>query len=239
MPQKYLLSTFIWLVEGTLTILLFFVMLFVTIILFPFDRKRKFAHAQCFWWSDAVLKMNPFWNFKVSGVENIDKNRTYVVVANHQSLADIAVLYQTRMQYKWVAKDSLFGCPFLGWCMYLAKHIKLTRGQIGSIKSVYREAATWLRSGMSVFFFPEGTRSETGELMEFQNGAFKLAIKEKVPVLPISIKGTGNAIPKGSWIFSTKVNGSVKVLPAIETSQFQPGDFARLRDMARSMLESA
>ena len=213
-------------------------MLFFSIVLFPFDKKRKVAHAQCFWWADAVIWINPYWTIKVEGLENIDHSKTYVIVANHLSLADIAILYKTKMQFKWVAKESLFRIPILGWCMSLGKHVRLERGDFSSIKNIYREAALWLRDGMSVLFFPEGTRSQNGKLQEFQNGAFKLAIKEKVPVLPISINGTADAIPKGSWLFRTKVSISLRVLPPIDTASLGPADFAMLRDSARSAIGS-
>lgn len=237
--MKILTSIMIWIGSVSLTILLFFVEFFLTIILFPFDKKRKIIHAQCFWWSNAVIKLNPYWNVRVKGLENIDPKKTYVVVANHQSMADIVVMYQTRMQFKWVAKESLFKVPFIGWCMSLSKHIKLARGEFGSIKKVYREAAKWLRNDMSVLFFPEGTRSTTDEMKDFQNGAFKLAIKEKRPILPIALKGTRDCIPKGTWIFKTKVDAEVTVLPAIDTSNVSPGDFARLRDSVQAELAKA
>ncbi len=211
-------------------------MLFLSVVLFPFDKKRKIVHAQCFWWCNAVIGINPYWNVVAEGLENIDPHKTYVVVVNHQSIADIVILYKTKMQFKWIAKASLFRVPFIGWNLSLARHIKLTRGEFSSIKKVYREAAEWLRRDVSVLFFPEGTRSETSEMREFQNGAFKLAIKEKKPILPIAIDGTGEAIPKGSWIFKNKVLFRLRVLPPVDTTQFQPGDFARLRDMVRAQL---
>ncbi|MFH0764222.1 MAG: lysophospholipid acyltransferase family protein [Candidatus Omnitrophota bacterium] len=237
--KKYLMSIIIWGIGAILTILLFFVMLFWTIVLYPFDKLRKTVHSQCFWWADAVIALNPYWDLSVTGLENIDRTRTYVVVANHQSLADIAIVYKTRMQFKWVAKESLFSVPFIGWNLSLARHIKLERGKFGSIKSVYRQAAEWLRSGISVLFFPEGTRSLTGEMGDFQNGAFKLAIKERIPVLPILIEGAGLAIPRGSWLFTTKVPVSLNVLPPIDTAQFKAADFAKLRDAARAALKAA
>ena len=239
MAKKIFLSIMIWAVGAVLTIMLFFAMALVTIILYPFDRKRKCAHAQCFWWADALTTLNPYWNVRVSGLENIDKRKTYVIVANHQSLADIVIMYKTKMQFKWVAKESLFKVPFVGWSMWLAKHIRLSRGKFSSIKHVYRESARWLRKDVSVLFFPEGTRSSTDRMSDFQNGAFKLAIKEGVPILPIAIEGTRDAIPKGSWIFETKIPGSLKVLPAIDTSGFKASEFGRLRDLARAALETA
>lgn len=228
----------IWVVGTALTVAVYIVMLLCTVI-FPFDRQRRHAHAQCFWWSDAVIFFNPYWKLKVEGLENIDKERTYVIVSNHQSLADIVVMYQTKMQFKWVAKESLFKVPFIGWNLSIARHIKLTRGKFSSIKKVYREAAAWLRDGMSVLLFPEGTRSETGEMKEFQSGAFKLAIKEQKPVLPILLEGTGDAIPKGSWLFKTNVFCILKVLPAVETSGLRMGDFDKLKMAVRAALGQA
>jgi len=235
---KTFLSIGIWVYDIVLTMTLFFVVLFYWFFLYPFDKKRKVAHSQCFWWSDAVISLNPFWKLRVEGLENIDHKKTYVVIANHESMADIVVLYKTRMQFKWVAKESLFKVPFIGWCLSLTRHIKLSRGEYSSIKKVYREAAEWLRRGMSVLFFPEGTRSDTSEMNAFQNGAFKLAIKEKKPVLPICIKGTRDTISKGSWIFKSKVSVSVIVLPPVETSFFGPGDFAKLRDIVFDQITS-
>ncbi len=229
--MKALISILTWLSIVVLTILLFFAVLVIVIITFPFDRGRKLAHRQCYWWSRAVIALNPYWGLKVRGLENIDSNQTYVVVANHQSLADIAVLYRACMQFKWVAKESLFKLPFIGWSLTLTNHIKLTRGKAESIIKVYREAIRWLRKDMSVLFFPEGTRSDTDQMNKFQSGAFKLAIKEKKPILPISINGTREAIPKGSWVFKTKVSATLKVLPAISTEAFETADFTKLRDL--------
>jgi len=211
-------------------------MALVSIIFFPFDRKRKFTHAQCFWWADAVTALNPYWHVKVEGLDNIDHNRAYIAVSNHQSLIDIVLIYKTKMQFKWVAKESLFKIPVLGWNMLLAKHIRLRRREFSSIKKVYKEVSGWLRSGISVVFFPEGTRNSGLAVGEFQNGAFKLAIKEKVPILPILIQGTRDAIPKGSWRFTTRISCLIKVLPPIDTSIYLSADYNRLRDLVREQL---
>jgi len=229
-------SVIIWVVGIALTVLLFLVMAFLSIILYPFDRKRKIVHAQCFWWTNAVTALNPYWEVKVSGLENIDRHKVYVVASNHQSLADIVLMYKTKMQFKWVAKDSLFKIPVLGWNMLLARHIRLRRGDFSSVKRAYKEAGEWLRNGVSVVFFPEGTRSDNHEIGTFQNGAFKLAIKEKVPILPIMIKGTKNAIPKRSWRFTTKISCVIKVLAPIDTSGLLAHDFIRLRELTRAQL---
>jgi len=231
-----LLSLFFWVACVLLLALLYLVMLVLLVFTFPFDKQRKILHRQCFWWSSAVIGLSPYWKVSVKGLEHIDPKRTYVIVANHQSLGDIVVLYQIRAQFKWVAKESLFSVPFLGWCLGLCKHISLKRNDRASIRDVYREAIEYIRSGMSVFFFPEGARSETDEMNSFQSGAFKLAISEKVPVLPIAIRGTRNAIPKGDWVMKSKVFCELTVLEPIETAQLEHSDFSRLSDTVRSRI---
>jgi len=239
MFKKILISCIIWVVSFILTMLIFLSLFFFFIILYPFDKNRKIIHSHFFLWSDLLIALNPYWNIEVSGLKNIDKTKTYVIVANHQSFIDIILLYQTKMQFKWVAKEGIFKLPLIGWSLSLTKHIKLTKGKIGSIKKAYQEAAAWLRHDVSVFFFPEGTRSDTNNTREFQNGAFKLAIKEQVQILPISIKGTRSTTPKGSWLFTTKVPLILKILEPIDTLGVSPDDFAKLRDLVRSKIEAA
>jgi len=234
--MQVILSIIIWFFGVIITLALYIASLFFTIILFPFDKQRRVVHAQCFWWSNALITLNPYWNIQVTGLENIDKDKTYVIVANHQSLADIVVLYKIHAQFKWVSKEAVFRVPLIGWCLTLGKHIKLTRGKFDSIKKIYKEAAIWLRQDMSVLFFPEGTRSNTDNMNKFQNGAFKLAIKEKKPILPVCVQGTRHAIPKGGWVFKTKAAVKVSVLPAIETKDLLPRDFARLNETTYNQL---
>ena len=237
--MRAVISILFWIIGIILTVILWLAVLISTILFYPFDKKRKIGHWHTFWWAELIIRMNPFWRLEITGEKNMNKNTPYVIIANHQSLGDIIVAYKIRTQFKWVAKESLFKLPFLGWIMSLIKHIRITRGKFGSIKQVYKEAAIWLRNGISVIFFPEGTRSETDSMREFQNGAFKLAIKEKKAILPVAIVGTRQAIPKGSWVFKANVKGKVKILPPVDTAPYKPGDFALLRDRVRGIIEAA
>lgn len=234
--KRIAVSLALWPIITALTTFLFLVVLAVTACSLAFDKKRRLAHSQCFWWSDAVIAVNPFWRVVAQGIENIDLQRTYIIVSNHQSIADIVVLYQTKMQFKWVAKESLFRTPFIGWCMNLTKHIKFSRGKKAGIMRVYRESAKWLENGVSVLFFPEGSRSPDETLQDFHNGAFKLAISKKVAVLPIVLQGTGKAVPKGSWLVAPCADMRMTVLPAIETERFQPGEHERLKEEAKAQI---
>lgn len=236
--MQALLSILIWVVGTTLTAAAFIAAWLVKVAPFPIKDREKLVHAQNFWWADTLVALNPYWELEVTGLENIDHTATYVAVANHQSLADIIIVYKTHMYFKWVAKEELLKIPFIGGLLWVNDHILVSRGDFGSIKKVYREAAGYLRSGVPVLFFPEGTRSATDQMGEFQNGAFKLAIKERRNILPIYIGGTREAIPKGGWIFKTKVKGRLAVLPPIDVSAYGNADFERLRDTVREQLNT-
>jgi len=227
----------IWVTGIVITAAAFLSSLIIKIAPFPIPNRERLVHAQCFWWADALVSLNPYWTLKITGLENISPDRTYVIVANHQSLADIIMMYKTHMYFKWVAKRDLLKVPFIGGLLWVNDHILLSKGEFGSIKEVYRKAGDRLKSGVSMLFFPEGTRSHTDEMAEFQNGAFKLAIREGKPVLPVFIGGTREAIPKGGRIFKTQVSGVLAVLHPIETSGFKAGDYARLRDLVRNSLK--
>ena len=114
--------------------------------------------------------------------------------------------------------------------MSLAKYIRLTRGQRGSIKGAYTEAKRWLSSGISVFFFPEGTRSRTGQLGPFKNGAFKLALETGILIVPIAVTGTRDLLTRGSWLFRGNSHVRITVLPPLDPARYRPDEHERLRD---------
>jgi len=237
--MRFIISILIWIAGAVITAAAFLLSLIIKKFPFPIANREKLVHAQCFWWSDAIIALNPFWKIKIEGLENIEADRTYVMVANHQSLADIVIIYQTRMYFKWVAKKELLKVPFIGGLLGVNDHVLVSREELSSIKEVYRKAEARLKSGTSMLFFPEGTRSGTDEMGEFKNGAFKLAIKEGKPILPIYIGGTREAIPRGGFIFKTKVAGRLVILPPIETTGLETADFAQLRDLTRDKLLKA
>ena len=194
---------------------------------------------QGYWWSEIIMGVNPLWSLTVKGLQNIDPQKAYVIVANHQSLADIVMVYRIRRQFRWVAKDSLFRIPIFGWCMVMMNYIRLVRGEYSSVKNAYRQAALCLQQGVSVLFFPEGTRSTTGQMNPFKNGAFKLAIEAKVPIVPIRIEGTADIIRRGDWIFKEKADCRLTVLPPIDTQIYTPQESSHLKEKVRQILIDA
>lgn len=235
--MRFIISILIWIVGAFVTAAAFFASAIIKYWPFPVRDREKLVHAQMYWWSNTLIALNPFWKLTVTGLENIDQNKTYVVVANHQSLGDIVIIYQIHMYFKWVAKEELLKVPFVGGLLWVNDHVLVSREDLGSIKETFRKAAARLRSGVSMLFFPEGTRSETDEMGEFKNGAFKLAIREAKPILPVYIGGTREAIPRGGFVYKTKVSARLAVLPAIETSNLKIADFENLKQEVRAKLQ--
>ncbi|MFA6600667.1 MAG: lysophospholipid acyltransferase family protein [Candidatus Omnitrophota bacterium] len=175
------------------------------VVFFPvrlFSRKSAslVLHRLACAWARSIFAFSPFWKVKAAGFENVDPKRHYVFVSNHQSLVDILVaLAGIPNPFKFIAKKELFSIPFLGWHMALAGYIPLDRSCRESGKKTVLKAQQWLREGVSVLFFPEGTRSEDGAIHEFKPGAFKITQDLGMELVPLVMDGTLEAIPKKSW----------------------------------------
>lgn len=124
-------------------------------------------------------------------MENIDKKQSYVFAANHQSAFDILVVYgYLPYIFKWLLKAELKKVPFLGQACQAAGHIFVERSNPIAAKQSMQKAVEQLKNGISVVIFPEGTRTKTGKLGKFKRGAFLLAMELKLPIVPITIKGS-------------------------------------------------
>lgn len=201
----------------------------------PFDPDRRVIHSFICRFVFSYLRLNPLWRVRVDGRERIS-NRPSVLVANHQSMADIVACMGLFRQYKFVSKVSLFSLPLVGWMMRLAKYVRLERGSVRSTQRMLERCRFWLRRGISVLFFPEGTYGSAGELLPFKRGAFLLAIEERVPLIPILIEGTPSLVVEdGPW-FNPRCSIRVSVLPPIEPSHLGQSE-ADLAQRVRVLLE--
>lgn len=156
----------------------------------------------------------------VKGLSNIDPNRSFIYMSNHQSNFDIPVLLAyLPVQFRWIAKNELFKIPIFGYAMKRAGHISIDRsGRKSTLQSI-KNAAETIRNGVSVSIFPEGTRSQDGNLKSFKNGGFVLAVDSGVPIIPIIIHGTWQIMSKNQLrIKSGRV--LLEILEPIESSNF-------------------
>lgn len=137
---------------------------------------------------------------KVKGRENINKNTSYVFVANHQGAYDIWSIYgYLNHNFKWLMKKELEKIFAVGWACKSAGHVFVDESSIKGIKTTIEESEKTLRDGMSLVIFPEGSRSWDGKMIPFKRGAFMLAAEFGLPVVPITIDGSFNAMPRSTY----------------------------------------
>jgi 1-acyl-sn-glycerol-3-phosphate acyltransferase len=209
----------------------------------PFDRRKMILHRLTCFWASLYTWFNPAWPVTVVGREKIDPDETYVMVANHQSLLDILVLFRLFRHFKWVSKIENFRIPFVGWNMRLNDYIQLKRGDRSSVAVMLRTCRENLAAGNSILMFPEGTRSPTGKLRGFKTGAFDLAKDTRRPLLPIVVHGTASALPKRGVILRGRHRIMIEVLDPIAYPAFaeeEAEDFTlRVRELIGDHLEKA
>jgi 1-acyl-sn-glycerol-3-phosphate acyltransferase len=181
----------------------------------PFDPKKRVLHQFTCFWASLYSWFNPAWRVHVEGREKVRPGVAYVMVANHQSLLDILVLFRLFVHFKWVSKIENFRIPFIGWNMVLNRYVKLRRGDPQSIGEMMAACAVLLGEGNSIMMFPEGTRSPDGRLRAFKHGAFTLAQRNGCPILPILVEGTANALPKRGFVLQGRHPISIRVLDEI------------------------
>jgi 1-acyl-sn-glycerol-3-phosphate acyltransferase len=225
----------IWIWAANLSLILLWVPVVATVRLFDRD-PRRLRTARWFRGLGSVLaKVNP-WHIQIPRRENLRRDQVYVIVSNHQSLADIPLITLLRLDTKWLAKAELFRVPVLGWLMRLAGDVAVERSDRRNSARALLECARYLRQGCSVVFFPEGTRSRDGKMLPFNEGPFQLAIREQVPVLPLVIEGSGDALPRSSWMFGPTQDIRLCVLEPVSTEGWNVKQTAALRDLVRQRM---
>jgi 1-acyl-sn-glycerol-3-phosphate acyltransferase len=187
------------------------------------------------YWSRSCAFMVPM-QVKVKGKENINNNTSYVIVANHQSMFDIFLLYGwLGLDIRWMMKKELFNVPGIGYASKKVGHIFIDRSNPKNAMNSLNEAKEKLRNGTSVVIFPEGTRSRTGEIGHFKRGAFKLAIELGLPLLPLTIIGTRKILPSSGFdLFPGKVE--LRIHSPITNSLLEMEKCRELMDKTREII---
>jgi len=205
------------------------------------ERRALLDHIQRSW---ARLTVKPFFTPKFEGldkVETLAHNFVPVVyVSNHQSWTDIYSLLCMPVPIRFVSKEEIFYIPVVGWVMELIGHVGVKRGNKRSRGAVIDACVQKLNSGVSVFLFAEGTRSRDGFVQPFRKGAFIIATEAKVPVVPISISGTGKLMPANrgeTWLeCGEECEVLIKIHDMIDPSKFTSSE--ELQNYTRSIIEA-
>ena len=190
-----------------------------TIVCFPWKNGKAPRAVQVFW-SRSVIRLL-LLPIKVTGRENVDPKQSYVFVANHQSFLDVFAVYGwLPNNFKWLMKKEIRRVPFVGTACAVAGHIFVDRSNprvaLQSMEKVKKE----LVDGISTVIFPEGTRTKTGEIGRFKQGAFKIAMDMELPVVPITLNGFYKAMPSGQPFANPFSHLSLHIGKPIDISQF-------------------
>ncbi|MFN0158539.1 MAG: lysophospholipid acyltransferase family protein [Bacteroidota bacterium] len=213
---KTLRSLWIW----TVPVLLILIWLPILGIIRLFDRDPV-RYRTGLWFrrlGATMVRTNPSWHLSTLGSLDINPHLPYVVVCNHQSFADIPLISTLPWEMKWLAKTELFRFPIIGWMLKMAGDIPVDRGDRRKGAQSLLRAKWYLENSCSVIFFPEGTRSPDGRVQKFNEGAFHIAVRNSIPILPLAIDGSFGALPKNTWIYGDSSEIKLAVLDPIEST---------------------
>ncbi|MEM9173986.1 MAG: lysophospholipid acyltransferase family protein [Myxococcota bacterium] len=233
------LSVFFWGFILASSLVLFPLAVLIFLLTAPFDRRRVVLHRFTSFWASLYTWLNPVWNVTIHGRDRLHEAGPAVVVANHLSLLDILVMFRLQSHFKWVSKVENFRVPLIGWNMTLCGYIPLRRGTRASVMAMMRACDDALAQGSSIVMFPEGTRSASGRLRAFKPGAFEIAQRNAVPIQPLVIRGTGDALPKRGFVLQGRHAISIEILDVIPPEDVEKTEPEVMMDRVRERIADA
>jgi 1-acyl-sn-glycerol-3-phosphate acyltransferase len=214
------ISFYVWLFVFITLVPLFLIYILIWIFTVPFDKKRLLCHLYVSAWAGLYIRINPWWKVTIENRFRIVPHQAFIILSNHQSLLDVLVFYQLRYPFRWIAKQEHLRIPILGWVLYLNGDIPVIRGNSLSADKMVERAVQSLKEGISILIFPEGTRSFDGTVGAFKEGAFRIALEAKVPLLPVVIDGAYDALPKHAFLFGGKKHIMIRILEVIKPEDY-------------------
>jgi 1-acyl-sn-glycerol-3-phosphate acyltransferase len=236
--MRTIVSYALWGLIGLLALVWLPLLAIIYALTAPFDPGRYVAGRWFRRAAVAAVKLIPFWEFHTEGMIIEDPRRPYVAVSNHESYADIFLLSHLPWEMKWLAKAAIFRIPVMGWMMKMAGDIEVHRGDARSRARALEGVRDRLSKRVSVMIMPEGTRSPHADLLPFRDGAFRVAVETGLPILPIAVAGTRDAMAKDSMRFN-RARAVARVLAPVETQGLTEADVPALRDGVRDLIATA
>jgi 1-acyl-sn-glycerol-3-phosphate acyltransferase len=201
-----------------------------------FGEKSRILHSFARFWSWLIMKtiLSPV---KVTGLEKIDTSRAHVYAVTHASALDIPVLYvYLPFQFRILFKKELLSYPIVGWHLRRSGQVCIDQQKPTRSIAHIRSAVKSLQAGMPLVIFPEGGRTPDGEIKPFMPGAFYLAIKAQVDVVPVALVGTFELLPMNTYHIRSRPL-EMRVGEPIPTAGFSLGDMETLSAKVHQAME--
>lgn len=208
----------------------------ISIVSSLFDKRGYFGHWCARTWSRLIL-LTTGVRIDVEGLDRLVPARTYVFVANHQSIYDIPILFWALpYQLRIIAKESLGRIPFLGWHLRRSGHMLVDRTRPHPV-AILAWASRLTSGGLSLIVFPEGTRSRDGRVARFKGGSFHLALEAGLPIVPLSVIGSRHVMLKGRL---ATYPGKVRLVihEPIETTQLAGSNTREFGERVRQIIRA-
>jgi 1-acyl-sn-glycerol-3-phosphate acyltransferase len=201
------------------------------------EKRGYFAHWCARTWSRLILVTTGV-HVDVVGLERLVRGRTYLFVANHQSIYDIPILFWSLpYQLRIIAKESLGQFPFLGWHLRRTGHMLVDRKRPDRA-AIFSWASHLTSQGLSLIVFPEGTRSVDGSVARFKGGMFLVAIDAGLPVVPISIARSRFVMLKGR-LMTCPGDVTVTIHDVLPTAGIGRQGAREIADRVREVVQTA
>ncbi|MDR0667242.1 MAG: 1-acylglycerol-3-phosphate O-acyltransferase [Prevotellaceae bacterium] len=202
-----------------------------------FDRNRNVLHYYSRFWTWLYYWGAPGWKLRITGRDEAPRGKACVIMSNHQSMLDICLLYRVPAIFKWVSKKEVQRIPVVGWALWLHRDVMISRGDRAGLVKMLKEAQDYLRRGVSIMLFPEGTRSRDGAIHAFKEGGFLLAKRAGAAILPVVIDGNFD-LQKG-WRLKPRQVFDLHILPAVTEDEVAATSSKELMLLVQERMQKA
>lgn len=235
--KRVLIFLYQWIILIPVLLVLTLITAIIVIVFSSIFGNKYWGYYPPKWWSRLVCWLS-LCRVKTRGHENLDKNTSYVFIANHQGAFDIFLIYGFLNQnIKWIQKASLRKVPFAGKASEIAGHVFVDNTSIVSRRDTIIKAKKELAGGVSIMMFPEGSRTKNGQLSPFRRGAYRIAMDMGLPIVPITINGPFDILKVDSMrLIPGKLE--LTIHKPIPTANLEEKDLHALMDKTKEIIHS-
>lgn len=236
--RQFIIFLYQWIILAPIFIVLTFITALTVIVFSSIFGNRYWGYYPPKWWSRFTCWLS-LCRVKTSGHENLEKNTSYVFIANHQGAFDIFLTYGfLNHNIKWVQKIGLRKLPFVGKASEIAGHVFVDNRSVISRRDSIVKAKKAIEGGVSIMMFPEGARTKNGKLSPFKRGAYRVALDMGLPIVPVTINGPYD-IMKVKTITLNPGKLELTIHKPISTANLKKDDIPALMKQTEEIIQGA